>query len=276
LWGGVGAVAALVAISVVPWLASGRREPAPRIEPPPPKAEAPVEKQLDDQKLRDMIARQFEEQRRLEEQKKEPQKQPDKPPRQGKTRPEPLVPKTQPKPSTPPMAAAPKPEAIPEPPAPKTESAAPATPQPAAKPPAPKDLLADAQRAIERGRHAEGAAMLKALAESGNARAMVRLGELHLIGQGVERSDQLALRLFRGASDLGDSEAHQRLGEMYTKGRGVPQNSFQAYTYFSAAVRCGNAAAKGDAERAARALQTVEIQQASKLGERLACAAKDA
>ena len=98
---------------------------------------------------------------------------------------------------------------------------------------------------------------------------MVKLGDLYLAGQGVERSDELALRMYRGASDRGNGEAHQRLGDLYTKGRGVPQNNFQAFAYYTAAVQSGNTAAKSDADRMASTLQTVEVQQAVKLAERI-------
>ena len=104
---------------------------------------------------------------------------------------------------------------------------------------------------------------------------MVRLGDLYLTGQGVERSDELALRFYRGASDAGDSEAQKRMGDMYAKGRGVPQNNFHAYVWYSAAARSGNAAAKVEQERVAAGLQAVEIQQAAKLADRVARPAKE-
>jgi TPR repeat protein len=122
---------------------------------------------------------------------------------------------------------------------------------------------------MARGNYAEAAAALRPLAERGNAPAMVKLGDLYLAGQGVERSDELALRMYRGASDRGNGDAHQRIGDLYTKGRGVPQNNFQAFAYYMAAVRAGNATAKSEADRVSATLQTVEVQQALKLAERI-------
>ena len=141
---------------------------------------------------------------------------------------------------------------------------------PTAQPSGEAQLLASAERAQARRDYGEAAAILKPLAERGNARAMLRLGDQYLAGQGVEKNDELALRMFRGASDRGDGEAHQRLGDMYTKGRGVPQNNFQAYAFYVAAAQCGNALAKADAERVGATLQPVEIQQALKLSQRIA------
>lgn len=130
--------------------------------------------------------------------------------------------------------------------------------------------MALADRAIARGNYAEAAGLLKPLAAGGNAQAMVKLGDLYLAGQGVERSDELALRNFRAASDRGNADAHQRLGDMYTKGRGVPQNNFHAYAYYVAATQAGNAAAKADADRLQKTLQPVETQQALKLADTIA------
>jgi TPR repeat protein len=158
-------------------------------------------------------------------------------------------------------------------PAPRLE-----TPPPASPAPAPVDLLANAERAQTRGNYTEAAATLKQLVERGNARAMVKLGDLHLTGLGVERSDELALRLFRNAAELGNNEGQQRLGDMYVKGRGVPQNNLQAYIWLGTAARTGNGAAKTEQERIAHTLQAVEIKQAEKLidnlVERLARAGK--
>jgi serine/threonine protein kinase/TPR repeat protein len=148
-----------------------------------------------------------------------------------------------------------------------------ATPAPAA--PSATELLASADRTYARGNHSEAVATLKALAERNYARAMVRLGDLYLQGEGVERSDKEALNLFRRAANQGDSDARLRLGDMYAIGRGVPQNNFQAYVWYSAAALSGNTAAKANQERMAALLQPVEVQQAGKLVERMARSPKE-
>ena len=160
--------------------------------------------------------------------------------------------------------------------------AVPAAPSPAVvAPPAqpkvvstPADVLASAERFTARGSYSEAAAALKPLAEQDNAKAQLRLGELYLEGQGVERNEQEGARLVRKAASLGDSEAQLKLGEMYFRGRGVPQNNFQAYVWYNAAVRSGNAAANAPQERVAALLQPVEVEQAAKLAARLAAPQK--
>jgi serine/threonine protein kinase/TPR repeat protein len=142
-------------------------------------------------------------------------------------------------------------------------------PQPVAAP-SPAELVANADRAYARGSYIESAAVLKPLAERGNSKAQVRLGDLYLQGEGVERNDQEAVRLFRKAADQGDNDAQLRLGDMYAKGRGVPQNNFHAYVWYSVAARAGNPTAKIHQERFAAMLQAVEVQQAGKLVDRLA------
>ncbi len=136
-------------------------------------------------------------------------------------------------------------------------------------------MLASADRAYARGSRSEAIAALKTLVERDYAKAMVRLGDLYLQGEGVERKDQEALSLFRRAANQGDSDARLRLGDMYAIGRGVPQNNFQAYVWYSAAALSGNTAAKANQERAAALLQPVEIQQAGKLVERMVRSPKE-
>jgi len=179
----------------------------------------------------------------------------------------------------PPVASAP-PRAPASPPAvPPVEPAAKPAPAsaPASVPAAPTDaeLLGRADQELARGNDAKAVETLRPLAARGNTRAMMRLGDLYSTGRGIERSDELALGMYSEASERGDSDAQLHLGDMYAKGQGVPQNNFLAYVWYSAAARSGNAAAKAGQERVAALLQSVEIQQATKLADRFARAAKD-
>jgi TPR repeat protein len=131
-------------------------------------------------------------------------------------------------------------------------------------------LLARADGAVARGAYEDALGILKPLAEKQNSRAMVKLGNLHLDGKGVERNDQEALRLFSRAASRGDGEAQFKAGEMYAVGRGTAQNNFQAYVYLSAAVQSGVQAAKAPQERVGALLQPAERAQAAKLAETLA------
>jgi serine/threonine protein kinase len=159
----------------------------------------------------------------------------------------------------------------PKPPSPPPVAVVPPAP-PAPPPPAPpttSELLARADGAVARGAYDDALAILKPLAEKQNSRAMVKLGNLHLDGKGVERSDQEALRLFSRAASRGDGEAQFKAGEMYAVGRGTAQNNFQAYVYLSAAVQSGVQAAKPPQERVGALLQPAERAQAAKLAETL-------
>ena len=276
VWGGVGAAVVLGALAALPWLLPGKPQPVVQAEPAPAPAQSEALRRLSalEQKVADEQQKLAEERKRLAaatEQAEAQRKRLDE--ERVRTsqaaRPRSDAPKQIARATPPPAEPAPKAAAAPV----EVSTVPPAAP--VVKEPAPVDLLVSAERAQGRGNYSEAAAMLRPLAERGNARAMVRLGDLYLTGQGVERSDELALRLFRGASDLGDNEAQQRLGDMYAKGRGVPQNNFHAYVWYSAAARSGNAAAKVEQERVAATLQAVEIQQAAKLVERLARPAKE-
>ena len=262
VWGGVGAAIVLAGLAARPWLMPAKQPPVVQAEPikPPPDAEALRRLSALEQKMADEQKNLAEERKRLAEER-EQAKVERKRLEQERAKPAPVAKARaeQPKPATP------------EPVAPKvTETqVAVATPPPVTTAAPAPDPMASADRAIARGNYAEAAATLKPLAEKGNAQAMVKLGDLYLAGQGVERSDELALRMYRGASDRGNSDAHQRLGDLYTKGRGVPQNNFQAFAYYMAAVQSGNAGAKGEADRISGTLQAVEVQQALKLAERI-------
>jgi serine/threonine protein kinase len=276
LWGGVGAALVLGALAALPWVLPGRPQPVVQAEPAP----APAPAQTDalrrlsalEQKMADEQQKLAEERKRLADAMQQTESQrrqlEDERGRAAKA----TRPRSEPKPVARAAPPAVEPAAVTPKLAPSAEVAAAVTPP---APVAAADPLASAERAQARGNYSEAAATLKPLAERGNPRAMVRLGDLYLTGQGVERSDELALRFYRGASDLGDSEAQKRLGDMYAKGRGVPQNNFHAYVWYSAAARSGNAAAKVEQERVGATLQSVEIQQAAKLADRLARPAKE-
>jgi len=197
-----------------------------------------------------------------------------------------------------PPAPAPKPAPLPAP-APRVDpTPAPAEPP---KPPTAAEQLANAERAISRGNYAEGADLLKPLAERGEAGAQYLLGVLYLQGQGLARSDQDAARLlgraaeqgyakaqvrlgdlyaagrgvarddmtarawYQKAAGQGDADAQVKLGDIYASGTGVPQSAFQAYVWYGLAARSGSAAASDKQTRITPLLQPAEIQQADKL-----------
>ncbi|HJS38793.1 MAG TPA: serine/threonine-protein kinase [Burkholderiales bacterium] len=290
LWGGAGAVAVIIALAAAQW-----QKPAPPPPAAPPAPQGPDTSELlkkfqeqfeqERQKLqqeRERLQRERKEQEqqaRAEEERKrkeaekqarvEQQQRKKSPPPPPVARPEPVRPVSAPPPAPVPVAPAPAVRA--EPPSPPPPPVA-VVPAPAPKPPAPpttSELLARADGAVAKGAYEDAAAILKPLAEKQNSRAMVKLGNLHLDGKGVERNDQEALRLFTRAASRGDGEAQFKAGEMYAGGRGAARNDFQAYVYLTAAVQSGVQAAKAPQERVGALLQPAERAQAAKLAETL-------
>ncbi len=302
LWGGAGAAAVIIALAAAPWLAA-RRDVAldktvstPEKPAPPPVATPDSDRRLKEleekiakgqellleerKKLQEELQRlrkEREELKRLEEAQTKPRPKPAVQRSRGTTAPPPPIARAEPPKPAPP---APAPEVRAAPPSPPTPPPAPVAvvappPRPAALPPPPappttSELLARADSAVSRGAYDDAAAILKPLAEKQNSRAMVKLGNLHLDGKGVERSDQEALRLYSRAATRGDGEGQFKAGEMYAVGRGTAQNNFQAYVYLSAAVQSGVQAAKASQERIGALLQPAERAQAAKLAGTLA------
>jgi len=290
LWGGAGAVAVIIALVATQW-----QKPAPPPPAAPPAPQGPDTSELlkkfqeqfeqERQKLqqeRERLQRERKEQeqqaRAEEERKRKEAEQQARAEKQRKksaspapvARAEPVRPVSAPPPA--PAPVAPAPEVRAEPPSPPPPPPVAVVPAPAPKPPAPpttSELLARADGAVAKGSYEDALAILKPLAEKQNSRAMVKLGNLHLDGKGVERNDQEALRLFSRAASRGDGEAQFKAGEMYAGGRGAARNDFQAYVYLTAAVQSGVQAAKAPQERVGALLQPAERAQAAKLAETL-------
>ncbi|HSA88399.1 MAG TPA: serine/threonine-protein kinase [Burkholderiales bacterium] len=282
LWGGAGAAAVVIALALIakPDIPPEKPAPPPSITTPePPKQDmdkriSKLEKELEQERQRmeeerqrferEMSRAEQERKRREAEQKAREQQQ-----RKKSAPPPPVV---RPEPPKPKPAPAPEVAELSSPPAPPPTPVAAVVPAPAPKPPAPpttSELLARADSAVTRGAYEDALAILKPLAEKQNSRAMVKLGNLHLDGKGVERNDQEALRLFSSAASRGDGEGQFKAGEMYAVGRGATQNNFQAYVYLSAAVQSGVQAAKAPQERIGALLQPAERAQAAKLAKTL-------
>ena len=90
------------------------------------------------------------------------------------------------------------------------------------KPGPASERLELAERAISENRYAEGAVLLRELAEAGDAAAQLRLAQLYERGQGVVQSFVDAVRWFRAAADQGSVPAQSRLGEIYLTGLEPP------------------------------------------------------
>jgi hypothetical protein len=100
--------------------------------------------------------------------------------------------------------------------------------------------LEDAEAALEAKDYQTALRLLRPLAEQGNAKAQVALGEMYAFGEGVRESDEQAAIWFRKAADQGDAGAQDHLGDMYLKGIGVPRDYAQAAIWYRKSAEQGD------------------------------------
>ena len=93
--------------------------------------------------------------------------------------------------------------------------------------------LRNAQAAIEKADYGKAVALLKPLADKGNAEALYVLGRLTLDGKGVKKSEQRAAQLFRQAAEKGDISAQNAWGTAQASGQGVRRNYREAARWFA-------------------------------------------
>jgi serine/threonine protein kinase/TPR repeat protein len=145
------------------------------------------------------------------------------------------------------------------------------SPTPAAAPeskpvrPAPAEQLADAERAFAAQRYADAIAIVKPLAEAGNALAQVRLGDAYAEGRGVQRDAEVAEKWYEKAALQGNTGAQLKLGSMFASGNGLARNNNLAYVWYGTAADLGSSAAKAERDKIAPLLQPAERAQADKL-----------
>lgn len=84
---------------------------------------------------------------------------------------------------------------------------------------------------------------LEALAEDGDAGALVALGQMYEKGLSTEPDYFRAYDLYEAASEEGDALAPYRLGELYARGFGVARDYGEAARWYALAGARGNAAA---------------------------------
>lgn len=108
-------------------------------------------------------------------------------------------------------------------------------------------------------RPAKAAALLGALAACGysmqgegseaandtaTAAAAVELGQMHLLAEGVSRSEAIAIGHFRKAAEFGDPEGQHALAVLHATGFGTPQHQPLATTHYYFAAEGGSVAAQ--------------------------------
>jgi len=72
-----------------------------------------------------------------------------------------------------------------------------------------------AMRAYENKQYAVALTEFTAVAEQGNAEAQLIVGKMYMIGQGVERDSEQAIKWFTAAAGQGNADAQFFLGAMY-------------------------------------------------------------
>jgi len=82
---------------------------------------------------------------------------------------------------------------------------------------------------------------IKALAESGNTRAMMQLGVMYHLGKGADQNDRLAYQWFEKSAQAGDVLSMVFTGFMLDNGFGVSKDHLNAAVWYLAAARKGNA-----------------------------------
>ena len=97
------------------------------------------------------------------------------------------------------------------------------------------DSFEDAVAALRIGDSTQAARLFRPLAEQGEPQAQLKLGWLYEKGQGVQQSDQEAVKWYRKAAGQGNAEAQTLLGAMYLNA--VPQDHVRAYLWFELAVQ---------------------------------------
>lgn len=72
-------------------------------------------------------------------------------------------------------------------------------------------------------------------AETGDAQAQVRIGDLYRDGKGAPQNDVEAVKWYRLAAEQGNAQGQIDLGTAYKHGNGVPQDYVLAHMWFNLA-----------------------------------------
>ena len=98
--------------------------------------------------------------------------------------------------------------------------------------------------AYQRGDFATALREWTPLAQQGDARAQIMLGDMYGFGRGVAQDYVEAARLWRLAAEQGHASAQYNLGWMYHNGEGVRQDYVEAARLYRLAAEQGHALAQ--------------------------------
>ena len=100
-----------------------------------------------------------------------------------------------------------------------------------------------ATAAFDKGDFAAALALLRPLADQGDAAAQYNLAQMYRYGKGVPQDLPEAVRWYQKAALQGDRFAQFNLGVMYDEGRGVQKNIDDAIAWYRKAAEQGDARA---------------------------------
>lgn len=128
----------------------------------------------------------------------------------------------------------------------------------------------NANDAYKRGDFTAALAVLRPLADAGQADAEYELGFMYYAGAGVAQDYVAAAKWYGLAADQGFAQAQHDLGIMYLDGQGVPQDYVRAHMWLNLATsqlseKQGRAAAVEARDYVASKMTTAQIAEAQSL-----------
>jgi serine/threonine protein kinase len=132
---------------------------------------------------------------------------------------------------------------------------------PAPRPP--EEMIAAADAELGAHQDAKAIALLRPLADAGNAKAQARLGDAYAEGRGVERDPVVARVWYEKAANGGDIRAMLKLGAVFANSKEVNNNL--AYIWYGTAAQLGSNAAKLERDKIVPLLQPAERRQADRV-----------
>ncbi|MDX2221319.1 MAG: tetratricopeptide repeat protein [Rhodospirillaceae bacterium] len=124
------------------------------------------------------------------------------------------------------------------------------------------DLRA-ANEAFIAGDNVKALALIKPLAEKGNAEAQRNLGVMYLGGRGVNRDSAVAAEWFRKSADQGFASAAYQLGLLHYNGEGIAKDAVAAGVLFEKAAIGGVIEARHAVGRLAKERGDIAMAMAS-------------
>jgi len=101
---------------------------------------------------------------------------------------------------------------------------------------------ADGKKCLAKKDHAEAVRLYMPCADAGNAEAQNTIGYMYLMGKGIEKNGDLALKLLKEAAEAGCAQAVHRIAYMYDTGQNfVEQDLDKAVPWYQKAADLGYA-----------------------------------